>query len=269
MPAALLMALSTAALAQDDGGMELIDIDFGEEEIEIGGPEPISYTGGLTEKAPDYAAGKPVTITHSGGNVSVRCQESEGISAQINYVLEGHDGPALEGMGRGIGLRAWGDSNGGGVQSQVPWKPASVTDAQVPLVVTLPRQAQVTVNNRGGWIEVINCEGTVTASTDQGGVYASGVYSSFSLASGTGDVTLEAKDGSEVKATSRAVANTGAVKVKLPLTISATIAATGSDVTIYHTVDGTVTPTNVSGTIGTGGHQIRLQAQGPVSMSTP
>lgn len=263
---ALSLLQPSPALAQD-GGLELIDIDLSGDDI--GGPEPMSYSGGLLEKAPGLAPGKPVSITHSGGNVSVRCQDTEGLSAQINYELEGHDGPSLEAMGNGIGLRAWGDENGGGVQSQVPWKPASVSRADVPLVITMNRKANLTINNRGGWIEVLNCEGTITATTDQGGIFASGVYTAFNLASGTGDVTLKAKEGSDVTGSSRAVANTGNVVVHLPLTISGRINATGSEVSVLHTVDGNVTPTGVSGTIGAGGHNIHLQARGSVEMSTP
>ncbi len=260
------LALLLPAAAQD-GGPDFSGIDLSG--ADLGGPELMTYSGGLLEKAPDLAPGKPVRITHSGGNISVRCQDTEGLSAQINYTLEGSDGPALEAMGSGIGLRAWGDESGGGVQSQVPWKPASVTRAEVPLVVTLGREVELIISNRGGWIEVLNCRGTVTASTDQGGIFASGIYSAFNLSSGTGDVTLEAGEGSEITGSSRAVANTGSVLVRLPLTISGRVSATGSEVSVLHTVDGTVTPTSVSGTIGSGGHNIYLQARDRVELSTP
>ncbi len=263
---ALALPLLLPAAAQD-GGLDLSGVDLSG--ADIGGPELMTYSGGLLEKAPELAPGKPVRITHSGGTVSVRCQDATGLSAQLSYTLEGSDGPALEAMGAGIGLRAWGDEGGGGVQSQVPWKPASVTRADVPLVVTLGREAELIINNRGGWIEVLNCRGTVTASTDQGGIFASGVYSAFSLSSGTGDVTLKAGEGSEITGSSRAVANTGSVLVQLPLTISGRITATGSEVAILHAVDGTVTPTSASGTIGAGGHNIYLQARDRVELSTP
>jgi len=263
----LLLLAAPASFAQE-GGLEdgSLDFDIGDD---IGGPEAMTYTGGLTEKAPGYVAGKPVTINHSGGNVSVRCQDAEGISAQLKYSLEGHDGPALENMGRGIGLRAWGDSNGGGIQSTVPWKPASIADAEVPLIVTLPRQADVNVTNRGGWIEVLNCDGKVTANTDQGGVFASGVITGFNASSSTGDITIKGKDGSEIKSNSSAVASTGDVKVNLPLTISGQLSATGARVNVYHTVDGNVSESSVAGAIGSGGPAIRLQAKGDVEMSTP
>ena len=263
----LLLLAAPASFAQE-GGLEDVSLDFDIGD-DVGGPEPMTYEGGLTEKAPGYVAGKPVQINHSGGNVSVRCQDAEGISAQLKYNLEGHDGPALEGMGRGIGLRAWGDSNGGGIQSTVPWKPASISSAEVPLIVTLPRQADVVVTNRGGWIEILNCDGKVTANTDQGGVFASGVLTGFNANSGTGDVTIKAKDGTEIKHASSAVASTGNVKVNLPLTISGQLAASGSKVSVYHTVDGNVGDASVSGTIGSGGPAIRLQAKGDVEMGTP
>ena len=102
----------------------------------------ISYSGGLTQKAQGVGAGARINITHTGGTVSVRCQDTDTVTASINYDLSGTDSGALQTMGDAIGLAATGATDWATVSSRVPWRashpPAAAANLRRQICLPLP-----------------------------------------------------------------------------------------------------------------------------------
>lgn len=49
----------------------------------------VSYEGRLSSSAPNFASGKAVTITHTGGSIAIRCMDAPGITARLGYTVFG------------------------------------------------------------------------------------------------------------------------------------------------------------------------------------
>jgi len=254
-------------LAAQDGGLDLIEIDLSPSDMAA--EKAIAYSGGLTQKAKGVGPGARINVTHTGGTVSVRCQSTDTVTATINYELSGTDPGALQTMGDGIGLAATGATDWATVSSRVPWRAPSIKEADIPLVVSVPAQANITVNANGGWIEVLKCEGAVTASTNTGGLFVSGTYSAVNVSAASGDVTVELSDESELKGGLRAIASGGNLKVEMPLTTDGRVQASGGSVSVLHHVDGSTSDRAVNGTIGAGGPALVFQASGSVEITSP
>lgn len=259
-----LFLLSLPGLAQDDedegggsGGLGDIDDILGE--IDLGGSgggpssaELISYSGGLDETAPGYEAGKLVTITHAGGDVTVYCQDRPGITARVRYDLRGTDPAALERMGSGVGLRAWGTSSSGGVSTKIPYAASSVKEKDIDLVVNLPERADVKVTAGAGKVEVVGCEGSVTVTAGEG-LFVSGKLSRINVTTSRGDAKIELSTASVLTSSNKISAARGVVNMELPSDYAGKLYAKAEDVSVWHRVEGTNSPNLVQGSVGDAG----------------
>jgi hypothetical protein len=229
----------------------------------------ISYEGHLSQAAPLYKPGTPMTISHTGGNIIVRCQEQDGLTARLAYTVYGTNGANMERFGKAIGLSAFGSSTSGTVKTRMPAKSAGITRWDVPLTVNLPPRANVTVVGGSGWVQVDDCEGTVKVSNSKGGVVINGQHSAVNVTSGGGDVKVHLKSESTLKGLS-AISSKGNIDLQLPTTYDGKLTAKGSRVRVFHTVNGTHTETLVSGTVGSGtSATLNLTATGNVDVVAP
>jgi hypothetical protein len=258
------------AVAQEGGGLldiDIGDIDLGEDTK--GGEQSMSYEGQVGQDADNYKPGTPVYITHTKGNISVRCTDSEGIQARINFTVEGTKESAMQSLGDRIGIRTYASNAQGKVSTSVPGKYAGIDAIYAPLTVNLPREARVNVTGGEGWVQIVGCTGTVKATTRGGGIYVDGVLSSFDLSTNKGDIEIELDASAEITATSRATATDGGVILRMPITQKGNLNARGSEVTVDHLVNGTNTPTHVQGTLSDSGPSITLSAKNKVEITTP
>ena len=250
-----------------------IDMDALMNSINLGsdgsGGGEVSYEGRLSSSAPNFVPGKAVTITHTGGSIAIRCMDAPGITARLGYTIFGTNKVNMEKYGKGIGLSAWGDANGGGVKTRIPAKLAGVSRADIPLTVNLPMEAKVTVVGGGGWVQIIDCKGTVKSSNGDGGAYVSGSYTNVNVTSSKGDVKVELTDASVLSGVNTVGAPGGNAVLRLPLSYGGKFAAKGSAVSVFHTVMGTNTPSAISGTIGTGTASVSISARDNVEVTAP
>ena len=284
-----LSALTGMALAQDEGepkggdepedepGPGDVDVEALMNSMDLGPKavgedeyvNEISYEGHLSQAAQQYKAGTPVTISHTGGSVTVRCQEQTGLSARLSYTIYGTNGPNMERFGKAIGLSAYGAASASNVKTRMPAKSAGITRWDVPLTVNLPPNANVTVVGGAGWVQVDDCEGTVKVSNSKGGVMINGKHSTVNVTSGGGDVKVHLDDESTLKGTS-SISSKGNLDLKLPTTYDGKFSAKGSQVRVFHTVTGTRTDTLVQGTVGSGTTAtLNLSATGNVDVTAP
>jgi hypothetical protein len=258
------------AVAQEGGG--LLDIDIGDFDLgddTKGGEQSMSYEGQVGQDADNYVPGTPVYITHTKGNISVRCTDSPGIQARVNFTVDGTKEDAMQRLGDSIGIRTYASNSQGKVSTSVPGKYSGIDAIHTPLTVNLPREAKVNVTGGGGWVQVVGCTGSVKATTRGGGIYVDGVLSSFDLSTNEGDIEIELDKTAEITATSRATATAGAVLLRMPITQKGNLSARGSEITVDHLVNGTNTPTHVQGTLSDSGPSISITASGKVTISTP
>ena len=261
---------SQPAIAQEGGG--LLDIDIGEFDLgddTKGGEQSMSYDGQVGQDAANYKPGTPVYITHTKGNISVRCTDSEGIQARVNFTIEGTKEDAMQRLGDSIGIRTYASNSQGKVSTSVPGKWSGIDAVHVPLTVNLPREARVNVTGGGGWVQVVGCTGTVKATTRGGGIYVDGVLSSFDLSTNEGDIEVELDATAELTASSRATATAGAVTLRMPITQKGNLNARGAEITVDHLVNGTNTATHVQGTLSDSGPSITISAKTKVTITTP
>jgi hypothetical protein len=271
---------SPIALAQDDEGADdegggsggLLDIDIGDIDLgddSKGGEQSATYEGQAAQDAANYKAGTPVYITHTKGNISVRCTDSDGIQARINFSIDGTKQDAMQRVGNGIGLRTYASNTEGKVTSNVPGLQSGVEAIRAPLTVNLPRQAKVSITGGDGWIQVVGCTGTVKATTRKGGIFADGVLSSFDLSTSGGDIEVALDPTAVITSSSRATATGGDVILRMPITQKGNLSARGAEVAVEHLVNGTNTPTTVQGTLSDTGPSISVTAKGKVTITTP
>jgi len=260
-----LLILAPTAYAEDS----LLDIDLGDFDLdEASVEESLTYEGSSTDSAPDYTPGKPVSITHYGGNITVNCTDRSGIDARLDYALEGTNRASMKRMGDGIGVRAWGSSSSGGVSTRIPSKGSGISSSSIPLAVNLPKSVRVTVTGKRGWITVRGCTGTVKATTAQDGIFVSGELTKFELTASKGDIEIELSESAKLASTSKAYASTGKISLSMPLDQQIRLDARGESVEVSHIVDGNVTDTRVTGNIGEGGPSLSLTAKGAVKVSS-
>ena len=267
---ALWSQTNTPAVAQEGGG--LLDIDIGDIDLgddTKGGEQSMSYEGQVGQDADNYKPGTPVYITHTKGNISVRCTDSEGIQARINFTVEGTKQSAMQSLGDRIGIRTYASNSQGKVSTSVPGKYSGIDAIYAPLTVNLPREARVSITGGGGWVQVVGCTGTVKATTRGGGIYVDGILSSFDLSTNEGDIEIELDSESELTSSSRASATAGAIKLTMPIAQKGNLNARGSEVTVDHLVNGTNTATHVQGTLSDSGPSITLTAKTQVTIKAP
>jgi len=261
---------NTPAIAQEGGG--LLDIDIGDFDLgddTKGAEQSMSYEGQVGQDAANYKPGTPVYITHTKGNISVRCTDSPGIQARINFTIEGTKESAMQSLGDRIGIRTYASNSQGSVKTSVPGKWSGIDDITVPLTVNLPREARVNVTGGGGWVQIVGCTGTVKATTRGGGIYVDGILSSFDLSTNKGDIEIELDSTAELTSTSRATATAGGVTLRMPITQKGNLNARGEEITVDHLVNGTNTATRVQGTLSDSGPSITISASGKVAITTP
>jgi hypothetical protein len=264
---ALCTLLVTAAHADDGWDIDIDDIQLDDSSTK--GKELVTYTGAENQSAPDFAEGASVTITHSGGTISVRCLDRKGISARLNYTLEGTNRNALSAFGKGLGLRAWGGATNGGVQTRIPGASSSIKSKDLPLVVSLPSRARVRINGGSGWVQVTGCEGTVAAANRSGDIAVDGNYSNISITAARGDVDVSLTEDATLSGTNRIQAPGGTVKLALPMSYGGRIYARSAQVDVRHMVDGTESPTQVQGKIGDGNASLSITAKTEIKVTTP
>lgn len=282
----LFLVLAIPARAQDEEGGDgppplpedepstgggLMDVELGDFDL---GPSKslestMSYEGQFSSSAPNYVAGTTVTITHSTGSISVRCTDQKGLTARLQYKLDGTNQDALKRYGDSIKLTSFASSSGATVKSSVPSRPSTISRSTVSLVVNLPLQASVSISGATDWVQVVGCKGSVKASTSKNGAFASGTLKSFDLSSGTANVEVELTDDAVITAASRASAPQGDVTLRMPLTQAATLTATADTVQVSHLVNGTNVTNKVQGQVNGGGPAITLSGKGTVLVTAP
>ena len=268
----LSLLLSGAHAQEDDAEEELgfgdldIDIDFDLGET----AEPtMTYEGGTDYSAPKYVAGKPMTISHSGGPISVRCSDRDGFTARVSYVLTGTDGPALERMGNGVGISAGATTSSGWAKVRTPGRPSSVKEAIIILTVNMPPSADLRITGGSGPDDVLKCSGPVRASNRSGGGTYEGTFSRVSITSGSGDVTVRMTDESQLSGSSGITASKGDLLLVLPTSYQGRFSARGNPVDVEPMVMGDTTETSVTGTMGEGKASLTLKAGGELTVKNP
>lgn len=228
----------------------------------------IAYDGGNSGSAPNYKKGKPITVSHSGGNVAVRCMETEQLTARVQYQVEGTAEGPMETFGKGIGLSVFGDANGGGARTRVPSKPSAVIGYSVDLTVNVPKGVSaITVSQTGpGWVQVLDCSGTVKVTGGGGGAYVSGAFTGGSVTASGGDVKFVTDPGTVLKAATTVSAPGGNLVVTLPSAQGGKLTAKGGEVSVQQTVMGQNTPTLVAGDMGVAGPAMTFSAKGRVEV---
>ena len=198
--AALLFGAShlntSQAQEEEEEGTSLFSIDL--DDIDLGDDssleETITYQGTASHAAPNYKPGTRVTITHYAGTISVRCTDSKGLTARLQYTIDGTDKSAMERYGKAIHIATWASNSSASVKTTIPGKYKGVSAVDLPLVVNLPLQANVVVNGREDWIQIMGCEGTVQATTRKNGIYVHGTHNKVVLSSTTGNVEADLTD---------------------------------------------------------------------------
>lgn len=228
---------------------------------ELSGNE-ITYEGSLSQSAAGYVQGKPVTISHSGGNISVRCMDTPGMSARLPYTIYGTSEGPMQSMGNGIGLSAYGDSKGGSVKTRVPSKPSGVSRAEMPLTVNIPAPTtSLTVTQTGsGWVQVIDCDGAVKVTAGSGGAYVSGKLTSAVVTATGGDVKVVQNEDAVFSGTTSITASNGNATVQFASAQGGKLTASATEITSSVTVVGTNSSSLIQGDLGVAGPNITISA---------
>jgi hypothetical protein len=225
--------------------------------------DEITFSGSNVQDAPGYVRGKPVTVSHNGGNISIRCVDTDTLSARLPYTLLGFDPATLEAFSKGIGLSVGGDASSGWARSKMPTKPSTINSVEAPLTVTVPGEpSAITVTQTGsGWVEVMNCSGAVKVTSGTGGIYVSGKLTSLTLTAAGGDITVEQAAGMVLTGNSTLSAPAGKILINLDSKQGGKLTAKAAEVVIQPLVMGTNTPSLVSGTLSGTGPTLTLTAR--------
>lgn len=260
----LLALLTLTAHADDEGGG--ISIDPNSIDLSEPGKEEITYGGGISQTDPSYVKGKPVTISHTGGNVEVRCMDTDKLSARMQYTVYGTSEGPMEAAGKGMGLKA----GAGVVASKVPGKTSGVNRVDAMLTVNIPLGASsVTVTHSGdGWARAIDCGGALKMTSGRSGLYASGNYTSVSASASGGDLKVVMDKDALLKGTTTLSASSGNAVLQISGGQGGKLTAKGEEVSVSQTVMGTNTGTLVSGDLGLAGPTISISAKGRVEVSS-
>ncbi len=231
--------------------------------------DSLTYEGSLGGNAPGYQVGKPVAISHSSGNLQVRCMDVDTMSGRLQYTVFGSAEGPMESFGKGIGMSVSGDSKGGSVKTRVPSRTSGVARAQVDVIVNIPKgTSSVSIGHSGpGWVQVVGCSGNVKVSAGAGGAYVGGPLTGFSVTALGGDVKIEVEE-SVLTSTSTAT-SPGKLTVVLPPAQAGKLTAKGAEVSVQPLVMGTNEPALVSGQMGTGGPTISLTGKDRVEVTNP
>lgn len=231
----------------------------------------ITYEGGLDQKANGYQKGKAVTVSHSGGNISVRCMDTDTLSARLPYVVTGSSPDALEATGKGVQLKTSTDGKGGGVVSTLmPSKKSGVSSLDAPLTVNVPAGARaISISQSGsGWVQVTGCSGALSVKAGAGGAFASGQYSSVSMSATGGNVKVVQEGGAVLTGSTSLSAAGGNATLILASAQGGKLSAKGAQVAVQQSVmGGSQSDTAVSGSFGLDGPSISVSAKDNVEIS--
>jgi hypothetical protein len=265
------LLLNALAIADDDGtGPELLTDPTSIDLSEGSGEGALTYSGSQNGRAANYKVGAPIAITHSSGNLAVRCVDTDRFSANLQYTVYGSAEGPMESTGNGVGLAVWGDSKGGGVKTRIPSKVSGVARVDVELTVSVPRGATaLSVSHSGaGWVQVLDCTGKVSVSSGRGGLYASGAMASITANASGGDAKVVVAADAVLSGTSSVSAPAGNATLQVSTAQGGKLTAKGAAVSVTTMVMGTNTPTLVQGTMGVNGPSITVSAKGNVEVST-
>lgn len=230
----------------------------------------LSYEGNLSESATAYTVGKPVSVTHSGGNVSVRCIDTDTLSGRLPYAITGSSEGAMESAGKSMGLKVSGDGKGGGVVStRVSGRSSGVSSIDAPLTVNIPAgTSALSITQSGsGWVQVIGCSGALKVAAGSGGLFASGQYTSVNVNAAGGDVKVVVDGGATLTGASTITARAGNVTFTVGTAQGGKLSAKGAQVSVQQAVmGGSQTETSVSGDFGIGGPTMTVSASGTVEI---
>lgn len=231
--------------------------------------DEMTYEGGNSATAANYVKGKPVTISHSGGNLQVRCMDTDKLSARMQYTVWGSQEGPMQSMGNGIGLAVWGDAAGGGAKTRIPSKPSGVARYEVLLTVNIPAPTTaLTITQTGdGWTQVVGCDGTVKLTAGKGGAYVSGHLKGATVSASGGDVKVVQEDDALFTATTTVSAPAGAAVVQVAPAQGGKITVKAEEVSVAGTVMGTNLPNLVQGDLGVSGPAITVSAKTRAELS--
>lgn len=239
--------------------------------IDLGGEDAagaLTYAGSQNGRAANYVVGKPVSISHSNGNLTVHCIDSDRFTASLQYTVYGSAEGPMESFGNGIGMAVSGDSKSGSVKTRVPSKTSGVSRAEVDLTVSVPRGVTaLSVTNSGkGWVQVTECTGKVTVSAGYGGAYVSGALTAVSAGASGGDVKVVMAKDAVLSGASGISAPGGNATLELSGAQGGKLTAKGGEVSVQQVVMGTNTPTLVQGDMGVTGPTISISAKNRVEV---
>jgi hypothetical protein len=274
-----LLFVATPALAQDPeepGGTEpppveeytgpslldSIDIDLSNE------PKIITFTGDFSQKSDPVAPEVVMGVSHPGGSVVVRCADTPEITARINYTIDGYSEGSAQRFGQSIKMSTYGKGLSGDIKVLMPPKTSEIKRYEAALSVTAPLRPVLTVNATTSWVQVSNCGGTVKATAANGGAYVDGPLRGFVVTATRGDAKVVVLDASRITVNSSISAPQGSVDLLLPAGQNLRVAIKGAAVTFDQPVNGTVTTTNVTGTVGAGGPTLTITAGKDVYVHT-
>ena len=261
-----MLFLLTSLVAQAGPGLtDELDLDFDFDNS----PELIDYEGSYSQTTEKMNPNPRLSIIHPGGTISVRCTDTEVVSARISYKIEGTEQDPMKKYGDGIRMAAWGGGANGGVKVVVPYKPSAVKTVSIELTVNVPRAAVLSVNASRDWVSISGCTGFVTAKAGANGAYVAGDMPGFQIAAATGDVTVKS-ESSELKRASNITASKGKVDLEIPAEIGLRLDARGSSVSITDAlVDGVTSEGSAVGNMGAGGTALVIRAGGEVVIHAP
>lgn len=223
----------------------------------------MTYEGSRSETATGYILGKPVTVNYSGGNISVRCMETEKLSARLPFVVYGTSESPMQSFGDSLRLAVGGDSKSGWVKTTMSSRPSGVSTYEAALTVNIPLGVTgLTVTQSGsGWTQITGCSGKLTVSAGTGGAYADGEYTSVTMSAGGGDVKLVQQNNVVLTGTSTISAPGGTARVVLANAQGGKLSAKANEVSVGQTVMGTNSGTLVQGDMGLAGPSITITAK--------
>jgi hypothetical protein len=198
----------------------------------------------------------------------VKCTDTEFLEARLNYNVEGTQEGPMKSYGDSIKLAVGGSGTWGNVKAIVGSRPSAVKSAKVEMIVNAPKKAKLTITS-SDWVQVLGCDGYVNASAGKNGAYVDGNLTGFAVSAASGDVKVVVTNPNPISVASSAKAPKGNVNLVLPLVQNLKFDARAQTVNVQHTVQGTVTGSQATGTVGAGGVPMTLSAAGTVEVRTP
>lgn len=258
------LLLLSLAFAQDDGGSTLtIDPNS----IDLSGPagDEVTYEGKISQTDPSYTKGKAVTVSHSNGNLEVRCMDTDKLTARLAYTVYGTSEPAMESAGKAMGLKA----GYGAVASHVSGKSSGVSRVEADMTVNVPMGASsLTITHSGtGWVRALDCGGALKISAGAGGLYANGTYTSVVATANGGDLKIVMDKDAVLTGSTSLAAPQGNATLKISPAQGGKVNAKGGEVSVQNAVLGTNTPTLVSGDMGVSGPTITMSSKNRTEIS--